>query len=113
MRPGLRRADFRRVTRHGRRFETAYFLVFRFDRSDGRAARLGITVTRKVGNAVHRNRIKRVVREWFRSRHNELRSCDLVVIAKRDLPRRPGLTLLGPDLDSGLFGPESDACLPS
>ena len=107
MRPGLRRADFRRVTRHGRRFDTAYFLVFRFDRSDGRAARLGMTVTRKVGKAVHRNRIKRIVREWFRGRRNELTSCDLVEIAKRNLPQRPGLALLGSDLDRGLFGPQS------
>ena len=79
-----------------------YFLVFRLDRSNGEAVRLGITVTRKVGNAVRRNRIKRLVREWFRSRQRELAPCDLVVIAKRDFPRRATLAQVAADLDRGL-----------
>lgn len=47
--------------------------------------RLGITVTKKVANAVGRNRIKRVVRETFR-RHRELlpEGIELVAIAKRE-----------------------------
>lgn len=47
-------------------------------------SRLGITVTRKVGNAVVRNRIKRITREFFRLRQGEIRDCwDINVIAKR------------------------------
>jgi len=46
--------------------------------------RLGITASRKVGNAVCRNRFKRRVREWFRQRRHQLpESIDLVVIARR------------------------------
>jgi ribonuclease P protein component len=46
--------------------------------------RLGITVTRRVGNAVARNRVKRRVRECFRRRRSELdRPVDVVVIARR------------------------------
>lgn len=46
-------------------------------------ARLGITVSKKCGNAVERNRVKRVVREVFR-RNQKLFSaeCDYVFIAK-------------------------------
>ena len=45
--------------------------------------RLGITVSRKVGNAVVRNRFKRRVRAWFRARRGELDAgLDLVVIAR-------------------------------
>ncbi len=104
----MRSSDFRRVSRLGRRFETKYFLIFRLDRGDGvRAARLGITVTRKVGGAVRRNRIKRLVREWFRHRQAELESCDLVVIAKRGLPARLSALEVGVDLDSSMPSPES------
>lgn len=97
IRPRMRRSDFQRVTRHGRRTVTEFFLVFILPREDERSARLGITVTRKVGNAVRRNRIKRLIREWFRRRGSELGPLDLVVIAKRDLPER--LTQAGVSLD--------------
>ena len=48
--------------------------------------RLGLIVSRRVGKAVVRNRIKRIMRELFRQRRHELRSSsplDFVVIAKR------------------------------
>ncbi len=64
--------------------------------------RLGITVTRRVGKAVRRNRIKRVVREWFRARQQELKPCDLVVVARRDLPERLSQPAAAADLDRGL-----------
>jgi ribonuclease P protein component len=45
--------------------------------------RLGITVGRKVGSAVRRNRVKRRVREFFRIHREELQPAhDLVVIAR-------------------------------
>jgi ribonuclease P protein component len=78
---------------------TPLFLVFILARSDGEAARLGITVTRKVGNAVRRNRIKRLVREWFRQRRAELDSWDVVVVAKRDIPDELRLSDVRGDLD--------------
>jgi len=47
--------------------------------------RLGVTVSRKVGNAVVRNRVKRRVREWFRTHGDRLPAdVDIVVIARRD-----------------------------
>jgi ribonuclease P protein component len=46
--------------------------------------RLGITASRKVGNAVVRNRVKRSVREWFRRDRARLGAeFDIVVIARR------------------------------
>lgn len=104
LRSSLRRADFLRATRQGRRFSTDYFLLYLFDRKDSGPARLGITVTRKVGNAVRRNRIKRLVREWYRHRQARpgatLEASDLVVIAKRDLPESLHQDEVNRDLDS-------------
>lgn len=52
--------------------------------------RLGLTVSRKVGNAVVRNRVKRRVREWFRHEADMLPSgLDIVVIARRDAATLP------------------------
>ena len=45
-------------------------------------ARLGLVVSRKVGTAVKRNKIKRWVREWFRRASGLPSGVDLVVIAK-------------------------------
>ncbi len=101
----LRRSDFLRATRQGRRLATRFFIVFVSDRDDNGPTRLGITVTRKVGNAVFRNRIKRVVREWFRHRSYELGACDLIVIAKRDIPHAIALGTVTPDLDRALSDP--------
>ena len=85
-----RRADFERVQSRGRKVHSARFLFLVLPREDdGKAARLGLTVTRKVANAVGRNRIKRVLREVFRKNRAFFPlACDVVVIAK---DRAPGL----------------------
>ena len=58
--------------------------------SDGRA-RLGITASRKVGNAVTRNRVKRRIREWFRRGGRDLLAgLDVVVIARASAARLAG-----------------------
>jgi putative membrane protein insertion efficiency factor len=51
---------------------------------DEQRRRLGVTVSKRVGNAVIRNRIKRGIREWFRAARGSLPEwSDLVVIARR------------------------------
>jgi len=82
------RRDFLRVQRGGHKHHLRHFLVFvsRRPSAPGEApppTRLGITVTRKIGNAVARNRIKRLVREVFRQHRERLPAgLDLVFIAK-------------------------------
>ncbi len=49
---------------------------------DAPGARLGITVSRSVGNAVVRNRLKRAVREWYRQASGIPQGIDLLVIAR-------------------------------
>lgn len=68
----------------GRKHHVRNFLVFVGERESGSPSRLGITVTRKIGNAVTRNRIKRLVREVFRRNRLRLPSgLDLVWVAKQ------------------------------
>jgi ribonuclease P protein component len=61
----LRSADFERTYKEGRRLTSTSFAVFTLPNSLGHS-RLGLTVTRKFGTAVKRNRYKRIVREIFR-----------------------------------------------
>ena len=98
----MRRRDFVRARDEGLRASSELFIAL-LVRGDGprQAGRLGITVTRKVGNAVRRNRIKRLVREWYRA---EPRSGgDLVVIAKREIPADVSCGRVCRDLD-GAWG---------
>ncbi len=80
------RRDFERVQSRGRKVHSARFLFLVLGREGASAAeptRLGLTVTRKVANAVGRNRIKRVLREVFRKNRRLFPpSCDVVIVAK-------------------------------
>jgi ribonuclease P protein component len=78
----LRRSEFIRIQQQGKRVHTAHFVILVM-RGPSSAARLGITAGRRVGCAVRRNRIKRVVREVFR-RNRELfpDDCDVVLVAR-------------------------------
>ncbi|TIW67555.1 MAG: ribonuclease P protein component, partial [Mesorhizobium sp.] len=62
----LKRADFLAV-RGGEKRRGRLFLVEVLDRGDGLSPRVGYTVTKKVGNAVVRNRVRRRLREAVRT----------------------------------------------
>ncbi len=77
-----KRRDFIQCKQMGRRIHTSHFLVFALKRADEQV-RLGVTVSRRVGGAVIRNRVKRLVREFFRTRRLSLpKGFDLSIIAK-------------------------------
>ena len=76
--------QFQRVIQEGQKIYTRNLLVFAAAGPSGES-RLGITVTRKVGNAVFRNRAKRVTRAAFRHIREGLPpGTDVVIIVKRD-----------------------------
>jgi ribonuclease P protein component len=92
----VRRADFLNCYDAGRRYFSRNFVFFvAYDRARPGQWRLGLAVTRKSGNAVWRNRVKRVVRECFRLHQRGItQGLDIVVVPRRSLDPRQ-LTLAG------------------
>lgn len=75
--------DFDAVYR-GKHYAGDDVLVIRAVRNDDRVTRLGLSVSRKVGNAVVRNRWKRLIRESFRKQKNSIPlGMDMVVRPKK------------------------------
>lgn len=80
----LKRPEFLAVTEVGKKFHTKSFIVF-VNPNTLDISRMGITVSRKVGNSVKRNRIKRLIREFFRLNKAGIETgIDIVVIAKKE-----------------------------
>lgn len=72
------------------------------ERGDDAPARLGITASRRVGNAVERNRARRRVREWFRQHEPLPQGLDVVVILRAGAADVPHAELCA-DLDKVLL----------
>ena len=82
------RHQFLAVHERGRRVSSASFTLYGLPNSIG-YSRLGITVTRRIGQAVGRNRVKRVLREIFRyNRASLVPPLDLVVVARSGIGER-------------------------
>jgi ribonuclease P protein component len=81
-----RSADFDRVYREGRSHASRHVVVYAFPRSSGEdEPRLGVSVGRKLGGAVERNRMKRLLREAFwRTAESLPDGYDFVIVARPD-----------------------------
>src|SRR5262245_50970309 len=94
-----RRAEYVAVQADGKKLHGRHVLAMARKRSDPvLVGRLGITVTKKVGNAVVRNRIKRLIREWMRLHDWVPTGWDLVVGAKDSAARQLHPGHFAPDL---------------
>jgi ribonuclease P protein component len=80
----LNRADFVKLNRSGKRLYTKHFTLIIKQNGQG-VTRLGVTVSKKTGNAVQRNRVKRLIREFFRLNKKQFpQGYDIVIVAKKD-----------------------------
>jgi ribonuclease P protein component len=96
-----RSAEFERVYRQGRSKSNRFLVLYAFPRADDdpgdvpSGPRLGLSVSRRVGGAVERTRVKRVLREAFWAEAERLpEGSDYVVVARpdsRDLAEREGM----------------------
>jgi ribonuclease P protein component len=79
----LKRKGFVNLNRSGKRVHTEHFSVT-VGRNGLGITRLGITASKRTGNAVKRNRIKRLVREFFRLNKEQLpQGVDILIAAKK------------------------------
>jgi len=94
-----RSAEFERVYRQGRSKANRYLVLYAFPRAEdapeGEGARLGLSVSKRVGGAVDRTKVKRVLREAFWAEAERLpEGADYVVVARpdsRELADREGM----------------------
>jgi ribonuclease P protein component len=90
-----RSAEFERVYRQGRSTANRHLVLYTFPNATSERPRLGLSVSRKVGGAVERNRVKRLLREAFAQTEAKLRAGqDVVVVARPgagELADREGL----------------------
>jgi ribonuclease P protein component len=108
-----RSAEFERAYRQGRSSANRHLVVYEFANADDGRPRLGLSVSRKVGGAVERNRVKRLLREAFAATEDELEpGRDIVIVARPpigDLVAREGLRGVESSLRELLSGRGRDA----
>lgn len=79
----LNRKDFVNLNQLGKKFHTSNFVVI-FKQNGLGITRLGITVSKKIGNSVKRNKVKRLIREFFRLYKASFpQGYDFVIAAKK------------------------------
>ena len=106
--------DFTRALKAGKRRTSESFVVVIASSTDGtsgkldeKRSKLGVTVSKRVGNSVIRNRVKRRIREWFRHARTGLPGqSEIVVIARRTARDLSGAEVAA-FLDRTIQGPQA------
>ena len=93
------RGDFSRIYRHGRSFANSQFVVYWSKRPETERFRMGVSVSKKLGGAVVRNRMRRVVKELVRlNAHQIAERTDFILIV-----RKPALAMKTKELEKSML----------
>ena len=77
--------DFLTVYRSGKSCANRYLIMYLAPAQEGCEGRIGISVSKKVGNSVVRHRVKRLIKESYRLNETRFRTgCDIVVVARKE-----------------------------
>ena len=76
--------DYDRIYREGRSCGNRFFVLYAAEPAPGRSGRLGVSVSKKVGNSVVRHRIRRLIKECFRLHISEWADRDYIVVARKE-----------------------------
>ncbi|GAB4072022.1 ribonuclease P protein component [Barrientosiimonas marina] len=76
--------EFQYVFRQGKSFANRQLVVYYLDKPDQAHFRIGVSVGKKIGNAVTRNQIKRYLRQAFIELEDHVKPCyDVIIIARQ------------------------------
>jgi ribonuclease P protein component len=103
-----KRKEYQGVWKNGVRSYTRNFVIIKTG-NEADKARLGISVSRKTGGAVQRNRIKRLIRECFRLYKNRMVDArDIVIITKKGISHSLTYGDVCRELESHFLAPARD-----
>lgn len=74
--------DFGQAYHQGKSYGNKLLVVYFVDRGQNQEGRVGISVSKKVGNSVVRHSVKRKLKECFRTHLDRWKDCDIVVVAR-------------------------------
>ncbi|MEK3806657.1 ribonuclease P protein component [Metabacillus sp. SLBN-84] len=76
--------DFQKIFKQGKSMANRQFVIYMLNQPEEKEFRLGLSVSKKIGNAVTRNRVKRLVRQVFLEEKDSLKTgMDYIVIARK------------------------------
>lgn len=94
----LNKKDFRGI-KWARETETDHFILL-LHRNQDSIKRIGVTIRKKTGGAVFRNRMRRSIREFFRLNKNLFKDCHNHLIKVKKLPQKPAWNDINRELQS-------------
>lgn len=76
--------DFQKVFKHGKSFANRQLVLYYLPKQDQSHFKVGLSVSRKIGNAVVRNQVKRYLRQAFHELESDIKQpYDFVIIARK------------------------------